>query len=643
MNNNPNLKWGLLIEIFLLLILSFFIQAIIFQPSLSELYEEEEGISINNMELVNLHYDELTNTFIADSPDAKIIFPQLPEGDYSIIKITFSNSISPQTLVELYYSEKDALFSEENTISYYAEENCKSMYFKCPVNRIDAFCLDISENSFGLESVYVYSNIYNFFDKILFNSSSNIFNTVSIFVCLMFCLTIYKLLKKRNFAFIIRKENLFLLCLCGLMVACALVIPTNAAPDEAMRMELVDYICKTRRLPLGGEKSIRNEIWGFSYAFFPYLSSIISAMFANIISAFWENKSLILLGARLANVLLGSITVYFNIKIGEFLFSGREKWIFITVTSCLPQFIFLCSYVNNDIIALLAINILVYFWIYGYKNEWDYKSVIGIGIGISVCILSYYNAYPYILATMLFCISSSLKFKQKVGCILKKVMLISAMAFGTAGWFFIRNAVAYDGDFLGLNTVSKYKELYGSEIIKGNTKLIESGTSVREMLLDMPWLEHTIDSFIGIFGYMNVRVHYFIYTYYKFIFWFALVGIISIIYLKFVHHSYNKEGQFLDRLLFICFLFGGILVFGLSIYNSYANDYQPQGRYIIGCLLPLAYFIAKGFEAISSIVLRVTNKIYFTSVVAAISILNILIIVYIYISTILENYLTLVS
>ena len=34
----------------------------------------------------------------------------------------------------------------------------------------------------------------------------------------------------------------------------------------------------------------------------------------------------------------------------------------------------------------------------------------------------------------------------------------------------------------------------------------------------------------------------------------------------------------------------------LNIYNSYVNDYQPQGRYSMPMIIPFMYFITKGYS-----------------------------------------------
>ena len=89
------------------------------------------------------------------------------------------------------------------------------------------------------------------------------------------------------------RSRIYVLCelvfLAGVFVFCAYwahLLPLDAGPDEKMRYDIPMYIYEHGRLPHGGDPSIRNPIWGTSYAFLPILSYIISALFMKIMSIF---------------------------------------------------------------------------------------------------------------------------------------------------------------------------------------------------------------------------------------------------------------------------------------------------------------------------------------------------------------------
>ena len=76
-----------------------------------------------------------------------------------------------------------------------------------------------------------------------------------------------------------------------------------------------------------------------------------------------------------------------------------------------------------------------------------------------------------------------------------------------------------------------------------------------------------------------------------------LVGIIGCIFnLKklFVYDKKEKNKYILNYI----FIPSIIIPIILSIYYSYTSDYQAQGRYIIGIIIPFTYFIVSGIKTI---------------------------------------------
>lgn len=64
-------------------------------------------------------------------------------------------------------------------------------------------------------------------------------------------------------------EILFFLFLLVFYLMWARVQPMGAGPDEQMRYQIADYIYKHGSLPVGDDPSVRNVVWGISYAFSP--------------------------------------------------------------------------------------------------------------------------------------------------------------------------------------------------------------------------------------------------------------------------------------------------------------------------------------------------------------------------------------
>ena len=182
----------------------------------------------------------------------------------------------------------------------------------------------------------------------------------------------------------------------------SIFLKTEHAPDEAMRMLIPEYIVSHHTLPNGMEESVRHPLWGFSYALYPYLTAIISSVFMAITSLFTKNAAALLTAARLTSVLSGTGTLIVVFLIGEELFERRESALLGGIfVGFLPQFVFLSCYVNNDSFAVFTVALIIYFWIRGMKSAFCKKDCIGLGAGCGLCALSYYNAYAYLLCSIL--------------------------------------------------------------------------------------------------------------------------------------------------------------------------------------------------------------------------------------------------
>ena len=151
----------------------------------------------------------------------------------------------------------------------------------------------------------------------------------------------------------------------------------NFGPDEYVRYDLPLYIYEHGVLPNGFIDEIRNEYWGFSYAYYPtFLGPVLSALFMKIISVFTTDGFWLLAAARFTSVIFGTLTVYFVYKIGEKLFTGEYKWFMTVFLAMIPQYTFLTSYVNNDIICICGSAIIIYAWVRGMTEMWNLKNAI---------------------------------------------------------------------------------------------------------------------------------------------------------------------------------------------------------------------------------------------------------------------------
>lgn len=418
--------------------------------------------------------------------------------------------------------------------------------------------------------------------------------------------------KKKNFEKIcitIFLTYVFVLCFSGLIV-----LKYNSGPDEKMKFVLCQYIFEHNTLPIGDEEEIRDPTWGISYAFTPYFSYIISVGFMKIASIFTNNFDILFRATRLVSVIFITAFAFMCTKIGKKLFKGTYIYFFIGFVCFLPQLLYIGSYLNNDSMSLFSTAIIVYSWIIGLENNWDKKSCIILALGLGTCALAYYFAYGYIICSILiFCISCWLKkidFKE----FLKKGFLIAGIALLIAGWWFIRNAIIYNGDIFGFNISREYGEKYAMENFKPSKRWtpLNCGLSLHYMFFETDWVSKTIQSFFAVFGYMNVYMSKGAYITFEIAISIGLISaligfIIKSIINNIKHHILNEEekNKKKEKVLFNIIMIIAILIpIGLSIYYSYNCDFQSQGRYIISIVIPLMYFFTTGIQTLFNAIIK---------------------------------------
>lgn len=383
----------------------------------------------------------------------------------------------------------------------------------------------------------------------------------------------------------------------------SLITPTSGAPDEGMRLPLLLFMTENWHLPLGNEPTIRDYTWGFSYAYYPFISQIIGAFFFRITRLFTSSQIALLYAARLPSVLFSVFTLLFVYKTGLRLLNRRASWFLLILVSLWPSYALLASYINNDSFGLFTISIIIYAWAIGLERDWDWKSIITLSIGVGLCLISYFNAFGFVLLSgflWIWCLLLNKKTRVNLPTFVKKSSVLLGIMFVLAGWWYIRNAIHYNGDFLGMRTLQSDFYEYGAEFLTERKTISQTDLTVFDMLFRMPhpwygawWIDYTYRSFIGMFGYWFVMVHGWVLRLYTLIILLGGVGIIA----EIIYSCIKKKN--IERFTFYLFCAFSIPIpIVLSVYNSYFNDLQPQGRYILPMLIALCIFIAKGIDFI---------------------------------------------
>lgn len=377
--------------------------------------------------------------------------------------------------------------------------------------------------------------------------------------------------------------------------------PINAnPPDEHARFLVPWYIYMHGTIPTGFEPEVQIPCYGFSYGLYNTFPYIVQGFTMRLTGLFTDSKLILLYVARFVNVLSGCGMAYIVYLISKELFEKRGlRWVFCFGIMFLPQNLFVHTYVNSDSMCLLATAMIVYAWIKAYREGFSYRNCLWLSGGIIICALSYYNAYGYILSSIFLFLAYFLKRENgkwhydKVEMI-KKGSFISIIVLAGISWWFIRCYILYDGDILGLATREKMAIEFAIEEVNPLTMNTyeNMGYSVWEMIKETSFFDGMFTSFVACFGSMSIFTNIWIYRIYKIYF---AAGILLCAVLPGPGGEKKKDtGR--KTFLHVNMIFCIVLPIILLIYYAYTTDFQNQGRYILPALIPLMYFVTRGFE-----------------------------------------------
>lgn len=417
--------------------------------------------------------------------------------------------------------------------------------------------------------------------------------------------------KKRRIGLCIFLIAVFLFIFCW-----AFIQPLNASPDEQMRYLIVEYIVKHGTLPDGRDLEITNALWGISYGYYPILAYMIMAVPAKIVSLFTTDTFAVLMAARLVNAVFGTVMAYLVFRISEMLFRDKSKYMFTALVVFLPGVIFVHSYVNNDSMALLSTAWIVYVWVISIKTGWTKRLCVSYAGAVSLCVLSYYNAYGFVLCAIIFFFTTILigqNVENRAKYVASRTAMVVILVLVFAGWWYVRNYIIYDGDFLAWNVVSEYAEIYAADGYKPSQKvtLSELGYNPISLLTYSQWAEgdwiHKVCAgFVGTFGQLDIYMPAWMSYSYYFFYLFGVIGaLLCLVRLFRLRIKVNGEKEWNKEAFFNwCMLFTIIITAALLVYYNLYNDIQPQGRYLLPAVIPAMYFVTVGIRRLLEIFIK---------------------------------------
>lgn len=377
-------------------------------------------------------------------------------------------------------------------------------------------------------------------------------------------------------------------------------------PDEHARYMIPQYICEHGVIPTGLEEEIRIESYGFSYGLYNTFPYIIQGYLMRFVKLFTSSGLALLYTARMVNVFFGLLMAGVIYLISKRVFSDRRfGWLFCFSIMYLPECLFMHTYVNTDSCCLLATSMMVYALVSAYREGFTTRNCLWMSGGIILCALSYYNAYGYILSCILlflayFVKSVEGKIRYDLKPMLQKGIFVSVLVLLGIGWWFVRQYIVLNGDFLGLATRKEMAIQYAADNVNPlyNVSYRDKGYSLWQMIAENHTFDLVFRSFVAAFGSMSMYSTELLYLGYKVLFAVAAVGMVILA----AERLPGLKGKklFFHMNMWFCILMPMILM----LYYSYTTDYQPQGRYIMPAVVPFMYYVIKGLERLAGLHIR---------------------------------------
>ena len=376
-------------------------------------------------------------------------------------------------------------------------------------------------------------------------------------------------------------------------------------PDEHARFQVPWYIYQHGRIPTGFEEELRIPSYGFSYGLYNVFPYIVQGYVMRLAGIFTDSMLHLLYVARFVNVLSGLFMAIVVYLLSKKVFADRRfGWAFCFAVTFLPENLFMHTYVNTDSMCLLAVAMMIYGLVCGYREGFARGNCAWMCSGIILCALSYYNAYGYILSCILLFLAYFLRkqngtWRYDWRTMLKKGVVISVVVLLGISWWFIRSYILFDGDFLGLATREKMAiEFASPEVNPANMVTYQAkGVSILQMMQETDFLEGAFYTFVAAFGSMTIVGGIWTYRLYKAFFALGALGCVVIPLVR--RRAALREGW---KIVFfhLNMIFCMIMPLILLIRYAYTMDFQNQGRYLLPALIPLMYYMVRGFENLVS-------------------------------------------
>lgn len=376
----------------------------------------------------------------------------------------------------------------------------------------------------------------------------------------------------------------------------------DGGPDETARLLVPKAMLLGDLLP-SGYNPVTVMNWpeypysgNYSYAFYPQLlGAYVTALFMFVARVLGAAPVWQLVAARLSSAAWGVAGAYFvGRTVRECLGEARNGYAYGAFATLLvgfwPQYAFISSYVNNDVVGTAGVAMLVCALVLGIRNGWNTRPCALLAVGIVVCALGYLNTYGFILAAIVTFVWTCVAQHESDWRAAARPIGLTALACAACTFpFFGVNLVRY-GDVIGSRV---FEEQHLAWVAQGNEPLMRPyGESFWSLVLLDPFVSSTLQSFVGTFGYMSVTLPDAV----RYFYW----GTLLLGSGAFVGSAWLRRRccSARWRILVLSLLAGAAITVALHVWRTLNADYQAQGRYIIGLLMPWCVLAALGIQRI---------------------------------------------
>ncbi len=229
----------------------------------------------------------------------------------------------------------------------------------------------------------------------------------------------------------------------GFAVAYTRITPLGASPDELSHLHYLTGIADHARLPPAGEPERQQ----------PPLYYLLGAIVAKLTG---DDSRLI----RLVSVVLGVLTILTIFLVARRLFPLRPYLAIgaAALVALLPEAQYLAGAINDDNLAWLAGALLVLAGVVVMQSAvLTTRLALGAGLAVALAVLAKETVWA--LAVLLLVVVA-VRFARRLRAVHVAALLLPTVVL--AGWWFVRNAVAFGSPLPPLHPITAQRQVFDS-------------------------------------------------------------------------------------------------------------------------------------------------------------------------------------